>query len=48
MIFQHISEIAPEMCLCLYIKSKQEKQVIMNSEVEGTDFILICSYLESY
>lgn len=41
-------EITPEMCLCLYIKSEQEKQVIMNSELEGTySSIITCSYLGS-
>lgn len=49
MAFQPIFEIALEMCLCLSIKIEQEKQIIMNSELEGIYYsIIACSHLQSY
>ena len=49
MAFQPIFEIALEMCLCLSIKIEQEKQIIMNSELEGIYYsIIACSHLRSY
>ena len=49
MVFQPLFETALEMYLCLSIKIEQEKQIIMNSELEGIySSIIACSYLQSY